>query len=134
MKTWVLDTNVIVAAHLSPHGPPGRLLREVYGQRLRMAYDARIAVEYQAVLSRPKFSFPKHSVACFLAVLEDQDLVDAQELPLALTDDDDRTFLEVAHSTIEKVLVSGNQRHFPVEQRGEVRVLSPAEAWVALID
>ncbi len=54
MNSWVLDTNVIVAAHLSPFGVPARLLSEVYTRRLRMAYDFRILAEYQEVLGRKK--------------------------------------------------------------------------------
>lgn len=61
MKSWVFDTNVIVAAHLSPFGPPGRLLGEVYGGHLRLAYDARMAEEYREVLLRPKFALPRYS-------------------------------------------------------------------------
>ncbi len=133
MRTWVLDTNVIVAAHLSPHGPPARLLQEVYTQRLRLAYDARMAVEYTSVLSREKFALPKHSVDRFLTVLADQDLVDARPLNANLPDEEDRMFLEVAHATAEQVLVTGNRRHFPRKTRGEVTVLSPAEAWELLV-
>ena len=75
MKSWVFDTNVIVAAHLSPHGPPGRLLGEVYARNLRLTYDARMADEYREVLLRPKFALPPASVRTFLKVLEDQDLI-----------------------------------------------------------
>ena len=132
MKTWVLDTNVIVAAHLSPHGPPAHLLQEVYTQRLRLAYDARIAIEYRTVLRRDKFDLPRHSVDRFLTVLADQDLVDARPLKVNLPDEEDRMFLEVAHATAEMVLVTGNHRHFPRKMRGEVTVLSPAEAWARL--
>jgi len=129
MKSWVFDTNVIVAAHLSPYGPPGRLLGEIYAQRLRLAYDARIAAEYREVLLRPKFGFPVESVRSFLRVLEDQDFVDGIPLRLELPDPDDLMFLEVASATEDRVLVSGNIRHFPLRSRRGVKVLTPAEAW-----
>jgi putative PIN family toxin of toxin-antitoxin system len=129
MKSWVFDTNVIVAAHLSPFGPPGRLLAEIYVRRLRLSYDARIAAEYREVLLRPKFSLPPESVKSFLRVLEDQDPVIAPPLNLKLPDPDDLMFLEVAAITDERVLVTGNLRHFPAKSWHSIRVLTPAEAW-----
>lgn len=134
MKSWVLDTNVIVAAHLSAFGPPGRWLAEVYARRLRLTYDARMAEEYREVLLRPKFALPVESVRSFMRVLEDQDLVIACPLRLNLPDADDLMFLEVAAMTGDGVLVTGNLRHFPDESRGAVRALTPAEAWAEYVE
>ena len=44
-------------------------------------------------------------------------------------DPDDLMFLEVAVIAGDRVVVTGNLRHFPEESRGDVRVLTPAEAW-----
>lgn len=129
MKSWVFDTNVVVAAHLSAHGPPGRLLAEVYARRLRMSYDARLASEYREVLLRPRFGLPANSVRTFLNVLDDQDLVCAMPLSVELPDPDDVMLLEVAAGSRDCVLVTANLRHFPEASRGSVRILSPAEAW-----
>ena len=62
-------------------------------------------------------------------VLEDQDLITPLPLRLNLPDPDDAMFLEVAAATEDKVLVTGNIRHFPVRSRGVVKVITPAEAW-----
>ncbi len=64
--------------------------------------------------------------------MADQDLVDAQPLKVKLPDEEDRMFLEVARATVGKVWVTGNRRYFPRKTRGEVTVLSPAEAWEVL--
>ena len=133
MKSWVFDTNVIVAGHLSPFGPPGRLLAEVYACRLRLSYDARMAEEYREVLLRPKFALPPESVRSFLKILEDQDLVIPPPLSLKLPDADDLMFLEVAANAGAGVVVTGNLRHFPTGLRGTVRVLTPAEAWAEYV-
>lgn len=129
MKSWVLDTNVIVAAHLSPHGPPARLLSEVYAQRLRLSYDARIAAEYRTVLCRKKFSLLPEAIRQFMRILEDQDLVIGLPLRMALPDPEDAMFIEVASATNDRVFVTGNVRHYPPRARGSVSVLTPAEAW-----
>lgn len=133
MKSWVFDTNVIVAAHLSAFGFPGRLLAEVYARRLRMSYDARLAEEYREVLLRPKFALPPESVRSFLNVLDDQDLLIARPLKVKLPDPDDLMFLEVASSGGDGIVVTGNLRHFPRKTWGPVRVLSPADAWAEYV-
>ena len=128
MNCWVFDTNVVVAAHLSPFGPPARLLGEVYARRLRMAYDFRIAAEYEEVLSRKKFGLTAQTIKAFAHVLQDQDLISPRPLKLSLPDPDDLMFLEVAAASPHGILVTGNAKHYPQKTRGSVRVLTPVEA------
>jgi putative PIN family toxin of toxin-antitoxin system len=128
MNSWVFDTNVIVAAHLSPFGVPARLLGEVYARRLRMACDYRILAEYREVLGRRKFDLSPHAVKGFMQILEDQDLVIPILLKTILPESDDLMFLEVAAATGNRVLVTGNTKHYPQKCRGSVLVLTPAEA------
>jgi len=132
MKIWVLDTNVIVSAHLSPHGPPARLLGEVLAQRLRLAYDTRILDEYREVLQRPKFDLPPASVRRFLDVMADQEFVSPRPLRTSLPDPKDAMFVEVACALDHPVLITGNLAHFPQERCDGVKVLSPADAWKTL--
>jgi putative PIN family toxin of toxin-antitoxin system len=128
MNSWVFDTNVIVAAHLSPFGVPARLLSEVYARRLRMAYDFRILAEYQEVLGRKKFDLSPQAIKGFLKIVEDQELTTPLPLKTILPDPDDLMFLEVAAATSNRVLVTGNTKHYPQKSRGSVLVLTPAEA------
>jgi hypothetical protein len=44
-------------------------------------------------------------------------------------DQDDLPFLEVALQTSDRLLVTGNLKHFPVSARGPVTVISPRQAW-----
>ncbi len=50
---WVVDSNVLVSALLSPHGPPAQVLRLVLQRDLRLLHDARVLAEYDEVLARP---------------------------------------------------------------------------------
>ena len=128
MNSWVFDTNVIVAAHLSPFGVPARLLSEVYARRLRMAYDFRIFAEYQEVLGRKKFGLKPQAVKGFLQIVEDQELIAPLPLKTILPDSDDLMFLEVAAATSHRVLVTGNTTLYLQKSRGSVLVLTPTEA------
>ncbi len=127
---WVLDTNVLVSGLLSPVGPPGRLIDVLLARRLRLALDDRIESEYREVLARPKLGIEPFRRDAFLAVMQFQEFVTA--LPWTFSsppDADDVVFLEVAFQTTERVVVTGNLRHFPPGCRGSVNVLSPRVAW-----
>ena len=113
---WVLDTNVLVSGMLSPNGPPGRLVDAILSRRLKIAFDDRILQEYREVLARPMFHFKPSDVAVFWEILPFQRHLVAMPVEgLRASDAVDTKFLEVAFATDSKILVSGNERHFPVE-------------------
>lgn len=123
----VLDTNILVSGLLNPYGPPGALVDALLSQRLKIAFDDRILLEYQAVLARPKFGFNSSNLAALFLALSFQEIVTAPPWRHPPSPDPaDTMFLEVA--AIAKVpLVTGNLKHFPIECRGDVAVLKPAE-------
>jgi len=130
LPVWVLDTNVLVSGMLSAEGPPARLVDAVLGPRLRLALDDRIEEEYVRVLRRPKFSLDPARLEAVVALLAWQVRISAAPREgLKAPDPEDEKFLEVAAGTEDRLLVTGNLRHFPAACRGGVEVLSPAEAW-----
>ena len=127
---WVLDTNVLVSGLISAKGPPGRLIDAILARRLQIAFDDRILQEYKAVLARPKFQFKPADVTAFWEILPFQYHRVAMPVEdLQASDPDDTKFLEVATATESKTLVTGNARHYPEKSRGEVIILTPAEAF-----
>jgi putative PIN family toxin of toxin-antitoxin system len=121
----VVDTNVLVSALLSPHHAPARVLDMILAGELEPVFDDRILAEYREVLMRPKFSFEERSAEDVLAYFERAGMaVVAPPLNVNLPNLDDLMFLEVA-ATAEAVLVSGNLRHYPAEQRHGAVVLAP---------
>jgi putative PIN family toxin of toxin-antitoxin system len=126
---WVLDTNVVVSGLLSPHASPGRIIDALLAGRLRVVWDDRIIDEYRRVLARPKFRIDPAIVQAFLAILKFQHHLSAVSVRgLEASDPDDTKFLEVAHASPAKILVTGNLRHYPMATRGGVMVLAPSEA------
>lgn len=126
---WVLDTNVIASGLLSPHGPPGRLVDALLNRMLQLAVDDRIIAEYREVLTRPKFRMDAARVSAFLALLAFQSHVSATATKgLSASAPDDTAFLEVAATSAQQTLVTGNIKHYPEKTRGSIRVLTPAEA------
>ncbi len=123
----VLDTNILVAALLSPFGPPARVLDLVLSGDIRPAYDDRLLAEYREVLARPKFGFAPADVATVLAYLEAAgERVTARPLACEWSDPDDLPFLEVAIEA-GAVLITGNTTHYPQAIRGATQVVTPGE-------
>lgn len=125
----VLDTNVLIAALLSPHGPPAAILRMLLAGHARLAYDARILVEDREVAAGPKFNLELGLVEAVLDALATDGLsVTSTPLPGRLPDPDDEPFLEAAIAVgPDTVLVTGNVQHFPSDPRHGVEVLTPRQ-------
>lgn len=126
-QTWVIDTNVLVSAVLTPGGMCDRIIRASIDGRIRLAWNAPMVAEYRAVLLRPKFGLSSSTVAALLATFGPVDQVPLRRAP-ALPDPDDEVFLAAALATADKILVTGNRAHFPAATCRPVRVLSPMEA------
>ena len=121
-----LDTNVLVSALLPPHHAPALILDLILAGEIDLVVDDRILAEYREVLARPKFSFKERAAEDVLVYLEQAGIaVVAPPLDANLPDPDDSIFLEVA-AAAQALLVSGNLRHYPAEQRHAVVVLSPS--------
>ena len=124
----VIDTNVFVSGLLKETGSPAVIVNHLLTGRLKAAYDLRIISEYREVLKRPKFSFKPVEIDALLNYIEAEGvLVYPDSLALALPDTTDLPFLEVACSIDSKILVTGNNRHFPESISQQAKILSPAE-------
>src|SRR4051794_3486468 len=122
----VLDTNILVSGLLQPFGPSGQIVRLVASGELVLYYDPRILAEYQEVLLREKFGFDPERVDALLEEIRAGGIpVAARPLTIRLPDADDEPFLEVALAGGAQCLVTGNVKHYPLEARGGVEVISP---------
>jgi len=124
----VLDTNALVSGLLEAFGPPAEIVRLVISGDLPLLYDARILLEYKAVLLRPMFSFNPTDIHDLLAQIEASGAaVAAPSLAQHLPHQDDEPFWEVALAGKAQYLVTGNLKHFPVKKLQGMTVVLPAE-------
>src|SRR4030043_2100169 len=124
----VIDTNVLVAGLLSPFGACGEIVRMVSSGELTLSFDARILLEYNEVLKRPRFGFEEDKIATFLAYIVYRGrAVATSPLTHSLPDPDDEPFLEVTLASQAVCLVTGNKKHFPTERCQGAKVSSPNE-------
>lgn len=125
----VVDTNVMVSALLKADSVPAAVLRSVLSGDALIAYDARILLEYQDVLSRPRFGFSALLIDQLLRYLVDIGVaVAAVPLAVFLPAPDDAKFLEVCLAAGARAqLITGNIKHFPLACRQGATVLTPRE-------
>jgi putative PIN family toxin of toxin-antitoxin system len=123
----VLDTNVIVSAVLTTHGPCAQILDMLADGVFGLYADDRILSEYDSVMRRPHFRLVAGDIAEALELIRSAaEPVAAVPLQAELPDPGDRPFLEVA-SSAGAILVTGNTRHYPSRSRAGVTVLTPRE-------
>lgn len=122
----VLDTNVLVSALWSKSADStiSKLINAVLEQKITPLYHPEIIAEYEEVLSRDKFPFlPEVREALINRIKVDG--INSERVPFEayMPDEDDCVFYEVALSHDGAYLVTGNQKHFPVDPI----VVTPAE-------
>lgn len=123
-----MDTNVLVSGLLTPFGLCGRIISLVTSGDLRLCVDARILVEYEEVLKRPKFKIDPVLIETLLDFIESTaEAYSTALLKKSLPDPDDNMFLEVAIASQSAYLTTGNLKHFPKKLCCGVNVISPRD-------
>ena len=113
----VIDTNVLVSALLTknPDSAPSQVLQHIAEKNVVPLYNSEILSEYNEVLRRSKFSFPKDAVQIVMSAIEEYGIEsDRTEIKgVEFPDPKDIVFYEVAMSQDGSFLVTGNLKHFP---------------------
>ena len=125
MLKAVLDTNVVVSAHLTADGPAALIFRLALSRYFRCCVCEEILEEYCEVLQRRKFrldgDYVVQSLSAFRAAAI---LVNPRIQIAAARDPDDDKILECAIAAKADYIVTGNIRDFPKQFRG-VSVFPP---------
>ena len=128
----VLDTNVLVAALLTPAGNPAQLVEAVRSHQLAPAYSSAILTEYKEVLARPKFGFTPEEIQGLIQLIQsvgtgiEPHPALSKSIPLSPDPDDNHVILCAVASQAEYI-VTGNAKHFPLSAYGSARVMQPRE-------
>jgi putative PIN family toxin of toxin-antitoxin system len=110
----VLDTNVLISAHLKDAGAEARVFDLVTNQQVSLCVSDLILIEYEGVLSRRKFRIEKERVNQSMDLIRRVAvLVTPTASVSASSDEPDNRFLECAEEAKADYLVTGNKRHFP---------------------
>ncbi|MBR3623174.1 MAG: putative toxin-antitoxin system toxin component, PIN family [Selenomonadaceae bacterium] len=122
----VIDTNVVIAALLSRHDDAAtvRIMLHVLNGNLIPVYSESILTEYQDVLKRKKFKFPKEDQDYIVAYIKKFGFkVQPLNSDVVLPDIKDIPFYDASKCLTDCYLVTGNKRHFPIDEF----IVSPKE-------
>jgi len=129
----VLDTSVIVSAHLKQDGLERFVLDLALSRAITIHVSEEIFEEYTGVLSRSRFGIPPQLVKNSLGLIKQAaTFVQAKRIGTLDLDPDDNKFLDCVAETEADYLVTGNKRHFP-KIWGKTRVVSARELLQDLI-
>ena len=115
----VLDTNVLVSAMLKIGSVPFDVVMEALNGDIIPLLNDEIFMEYEEVLSRPKFKFDGKIVKILIDDFKRRAVhvtADAESVKNLVSDENDAVFYAVLmekRKEEEAYLVTGNMRHFP---------------------
>jgi putative PIN family toxin of toxin-antitoxin system len=125
MLKAVLDTNVVLSAHLNVHGPSQVIFDLVFSRFFRCFISNSLLGEYEEVLSRPHFGVDTRKIRRSLRLLRKSAILIVPSKRLSVTlDPDDNKVLECALEARADYVVTGNVRDYP-EQFQDIRIIPP---------
>jgi putative PIN family toxin of toxin-antitoxin system len=123
----VLDTNVVISAHLNEEGLQARVFLLALSGKIKLCVSQPILAEYEGVLHRQKFSLDPNRVARSLEKIRAVSRRVRPRRTVSLCPDpDDNRFLECVEAAGADYLITGNKRHFPA-QWGKTKVVNARE-------
>ncbi len=131
----VVDTNILVAATRSRHGPSFALMQLVRTRRLLMSCSPVLFLEYEDVLQRAEQrAAPGLSAKDVDAILNEpaallEPVLTHYQWRPQLRDPADEMVLEAAANARVDVLVAYNLRDFGPAKRFGIRVLTPEQTF-----
>ena len=127
MTRAVLDTNVVVSAHLRRDGLQAIILGLAISRYFRCFVSEELLVEYQGVLLRPRFKLEARDVLRSMReIRKTLTLVSPKKVLDITSDPDDNHVVECALEARADYVVTGNLRHFPPKFRDN-RFVSPRD-------
>ena len=123
----VLDTNVLVSAHLQEEGLEATVFLLALSRRIILCVSEPVLAEYTGVLRRRKFSLDPHRVTRSLEQIRSAGRrVRPKHMLTVCPDPEDNRFLECAEAGGADYLITGNKRHFPPHW-GKTKVVNARE-------
>ncbi len=114
----VLDTNIVVSAHLQGAGFPAFVLDLALASKIKFYVTAEILEEYEAILRRPRFGIdPKKVTQSIRLIKRKAKRVKPTRTLSVSVDPDDNSLIECAETAQADYLVTGNRRHYPLKYK-----------------
>ncbi len=127
MLRAVLDTNVVISAHLSPEGQQALILGLAIAGYFRCFVSDALLEEYEGVLRRERFGLSPRSVTQSMRIIRKCTTLVIPKRKLDVSrDPDDNKIVECALEARADYIVTGNTRHFPSRFQ-DIRMVLPRQ-------
>lgn len=134
----VLDTNVIISALLSPHGPPAEILARWEAEEFSVAISPSLLAELDRALHYPKVQThlkqPQETIQALLKRLLITAVVvhPTATLDVIRQDPADNRVLECASAADASYIVTGDEHLLGLREFEGIVILRPAEFFLSL--
>ena len=123
----VLDTNVVISAHLNFEGPASLILDLVFSRFFRCYVSEALLAEYGQILNRPQFGLARRNISKSLRLIRKATIPVVPKIKLDVTSDpDDNKVVECALEARADYMVTGNMRPFP-KRFQDIRTILPRQ-------
>ena len=133
MQRIVIDTNVLVSALMSNSYPAFVVDMFFKDAPVQWCISDAVFLEYEDVLTRPKFGKYPGFTANAESLLDDIDMNAEKFTPIIkvdiISDYDDNRFLELALACNAEFLITGNTNDFTMSSFGQTRIITPKQYW-----
>ena len=127
MLRAVLDTNVVISAHLSPEGQQALILGLAIAGYFRCFVSDALLEEYEGVLRRERFGLSPRSVTQSMRIIRKCTTLVIPKRKLDVSrDPDDNKIVECALEARADYIVTGNTRHFHSRFQ-DIRIVLPRQ-------
>jgi len=127
MLRAVLDTNVVISAHLSPEGQQALILGLAIAGHFRCFVSEALLEEYEGVLRRERFGLSPRNVTQSIRIIRKTTTLVIPKRKLDVSrDSDDNKVVECALEARADYIVTGNTRHFPSRFQ-DIRIVLPRQ-------
>lgn len=124
----VLDTNIIISAHVDVKSSSATILALVLDGTMELLISQDILKEYERVIKRTKFGFSSKRAKRLISKIKRNSAIIKPQIKInKINDDADNRFLECAFAGGADFLVTGNNKHFCFESFRGIKIISPDE-------
>jgi putative PIN family toxin of toxin-antitoxin system len=129
MQNIVIDTNVLVAAFISPNGNSEKVLSRILSSKnVCIYYSDDIIKEYKRVLDLEvfrKYNFDENAKKRIIAnIVKKGEKITPRVSMVRIPHEDDRIFYDTALAS-NAILLTNNRKHFP--KKPKVIIMTPIE-------
>ncbi|MBI1870992.1 MAG: putative toxin-antitoxin system toxin component, PIN family [Chlamydiae bacterium] len=129
MYRIVIDTNVIVSAHLTRLGFPRMAFKSVLRGNVELYVTEAILDEYETVLRKPKLKFSSSDIQAIISSIKKHaKLIKPQRLKDdGIKDLTDKKFLECAVAAEADFIVTGDKKAFEFKQYENIKLVNATQ-------